>query len=84
MARFYLHLHNSIGTVRDEEGVELSDLEAARNQAVRSVRSIIADEVQHGVLNLQGRVEIADATGSVLGVVRYRDAFELLVSGDAA
>jgi hypothetical protein len=84
MPRFYLHLYNSIGAVCDEEGVELATLEAAQDQAVQSVRSIVADEAQRGILNLQGRVEIADANGRVLQVLFYREAFELRLSGDAA
>jgi hypothetical protein len=84
MARFFLHLYNSVGPIRDKEGIELANLEAAQDQAVQSVRSIIADEVQRGILNLQGRVEIADASGRVLRVLPYREAFELNLGGDAA
>lgn len=81
MTHFYFHVSNSIGWVRDEEGRALPDLETAREQAREDVRSIISDEAKRGVVDLRGRVEIADASGNVVAVVPFRDAVEVR-SGD--
>lgn len=83
MARFYLHLHNRVGTVRDEEGQELPDLRAAREVAITSIRSIIADEAQHGRIDLAGFVRITDGDERDLARIRFGDAFELLLDGAA-
>ena len=40
MPRYFLHVNNSIGFVEDEEGVELPDLDAAREKAAAGVRSM--------------------------------------------
>lgn len=74
MARFYLHVHNRIGFVTDEEGQDLRDVQAAREVAITSIRSIVAEEAQQGVIDLTGRVEIADG-GRVVAVVPFREAF---------
>jgi hypothetical protein len=43
--RFFLHVQNGIGFVPDKEGVCLCGLDAARAQAIVSIRSILAEEV---------------------------------------
>lgn len=80
MPRFHLHVHNRIGFVLDEEGQELPDLHAARAVAISSIRSIVAEEAHDGVIDLTGRVDIADHAGRVLGDVPFREAF-LVESG---
>ena len=77
MARFYLHLFNSLGFVPDREGKELPGLAAARDDAVISIRSIIAEDVKQGRVDLRGRIEIANATQEVLAVVPFTDAVNL-------
>lgn len=74
MARFHLHVHNRIGFVPDEEGQELQDVQAAREVAITSIRSIVAEEAHDGVIDLTGRVEITNG-GGVLAVVQFREAF---------
>ena len=61
----------------DPDGQELPDLDAARQQAVEGVQSILSDEVTQGLLDLTGYVEIADADQKVLAVVRFIDAISL-------
>lgn len=78
MARFFLHLHNGSGFLADEEGRELADLAAARKEAVRSIRSLLAEEVRRGRVDLGGRVEIAGAGGEILASVAFPEAVEVL------
>lgn len=82
MTRFYLHLHNRIGTVPDEEGTDVSDLDAARYLAVQSVRDILSEEAKQGIIDLRGKIEIADAAGGTVAVVAFADAIQLQL-GDA-
>lgn len=77
MPQFFLHLHNGMGLVRDEEGSELPDLQAAREKAISGIRSILSDEVRTGRLSLAGRVEIVDAEGRSLAVIAFAEAIEL-------
>jgi uncharacterized protein DUF6894 len=78
MTRYYLNLINGIGFVADPEGEEFVDLAAARERAAASVRSILSDELKSaGLVNLNGRIEVADQHGSIVLTVPFREAVEL-------
>jgi hypothetical protein len=85
MPRFYLHVHNRIGSARDEEGADFPDLDTARVRAIEGIRSILSDEARQGMIDFRGRIEIAAATGDVIETVSFIEAFELhLEDGEAA
>lgn len=73
MARYFFHVHDSI-VVRDEQGVELPDLEAAATLAVTAAREIASEQVKAGSLDLEHRIHVADRDGMVLHTVTFRDA----------
>ncbi len=77
MTRYRFHLWNRIGPVRDDEGKELPDLEAARAEAIASIRSLLSDEVKQGRLDLRGRIEITDGDDEVQAVVAFTEALDL-------
>jgi len=73
MPRFHIHVHNSIGTTRDEEGQELRGLEEAEQRAVEGVRSILSEELLRGSFDLRGHVDIATPEGEILRTIRFRE-----------
>ena len=74
MACFHIHLFND-NDVIDEEGHMLPDLAAAEVEAMRTARDVIAEHVVAGrVINLDHRVEITDADGIVLKIIRFSEA----------
>ncbi len=77
MSRFFLHIPNSIGLAVDEEGQEFPDLATAEAEALNGIRSVLAEELRGGVLDLRGQVEISDQAGKLVRVVRFREAVEL-------
>ena len=84
MGRYFLHVFNRLGSVPDEEGVELGGLEVAVDLALDSIRSIISEEARQGRLDLDGRIEIGDSSGQVLRVVPFPEAFQLCEAGERA
>lgn len=52
----------------DEEGIELSDVEAAHDQALRSLTEAARDAVLEGAMGQQFSVQVRDGTGPVLEV----------------
>lgn len=74
MPRYHFNLHNGLGSVPDEQGRELPDLEAARDEALKAARSIIADEVLQGRLDLSGRLEVTDSVGVLLVTLSFGEA----------
>ncbi|HEX6605249.1 MAG TPA: hypothetical protein VF027_10285 [Sphingomicrobium sp.] len=60
--------------LRDDIGLELPDPETAFIEAVRGVRSCIADEALRGALSLSDEVEVTDERGHVLFVLPFSEA----------
>lgn len=77
MVRYFFHVSNGNGFVTDEEGQEIADEASAREEAIKSVRSIISDEASSGVIDLTGHIEVVDANGERVLVVAFEDAFQV-------
>jgi hypothetical protein len=71
--RFHLNLYNDVISL-DEEGVDLPDLEAARDAAIVNIRDVMRDELVKGHITLGHRVEIVNERGRILATVFFRDA----------
>ena len=76
MPIYFFDLYNSTGFVPDDEGRELPDPEAARAEAIQGARSLIADEVLKGRLDLDGRIEVHDGAGSLLFTICFSEAID--------
>lgn len=77
MPRFYFHVCNGTGFIADEEGQELRDLDAARAEAIKSARSIMASDVQRGMLDLSSFIEIEDGDRQLVHTLSFEDAVDL-------
>ena len=77
MPCFYFHIFNAKGLARDDEGRELPDLASARDEAIAGIRSILAEELRYGLIDLGGRIEVADERDRVLLEVSFAEAVEL-------
>jgi hypothetical protein len=75
--RFHLNLFNGEGASPDEEGQDFADLPAARAEAIRGIRSLLASELGEGRVDLGGRIEIADVDGHILQTVAFAEAIEI-------
>ena len=76
MPRYYFHIHNSL-EVQDTEGVDLSDLGAARQSAIRGAREMISEEIKDsGQIYLSHWLEIEDEHGTKTPV-RFGDCIEV-------
>jgi hypothetical protein len=73
LSRFYFHIVDG-RTVRDEEGQEFPGLEEARVEAIAAARSIMREALWAGRLPLNECIQIADANGTVIEIVPFRDA----------
>lgn len=77
MPRFHLNVFNDDVSL-DPDGIDRPDLKAAKHEAVRGARALIADDVIAGrPVHQSHRVEITDQNGNVLDIVRFGDMVEL-------
>lgn len=71
MPRYFLNIYND-GDVPDEEGIEADDLDAAKSEAIRGARSLMADHVIEGrPITLSHRIEVEDGHGQVLATITF-------------
>lgn len=73
MPRYFFHVYNDETTI-DREGQDLTDLDAAKREAMRGARDLMAEEVRHGEVTLSHRIEVEDDGGRPLLTIRYADA----------
>ena len=72
--RFYFHVCNGSGFTEDKEGTEHRNLVAARSNAIRGLRDIMAAELQRGELNLGSFIEIEDEDHQLVMTVPFAEA----------
>jgi hypothetical protein len=78
MPRYYFNIDNSIGYLADEEGRELAGPDEARREALKGARSILAEDVLQGKIDLRGRLEVKDEAGRIVLTLPFSEAVELL------
>ena len=77
--RFNIEQPFTLGRVEDEEGLDLTGLDAARAEATCGVRSLLADELRFlGVIDLRGDVQVTDEAGTVLLSVPFAEAMQII------
>ena len=76
MPRFYFHILTRTTVIRDEEGTELADLDAARCEAINDARGMMSTAIREGRDISHRHIEICDAVGTVLLKVPFSEAYE--------
>jgi hypothetical protein len=71
--RYYFHVRDLCGVVRDEEGTELRDLAAAQLEAFLSARDFAIEDLKLGGPVLTRQIEITDSNGNLLGTMPVTD-----------
>ncbi|MDP9413319.1 MAG: hypothetical protein M3Q08_04345 [Pseudomonadota bacterium] len=75
--RYYFDVVDGHGTAEDEDGLELADAEAAREEALAGARGILAEEVKAGRIDLCWRIAVRNETGEALFTVPFAEAIEI-------
>jgi hypothetical protein len=78
MPRYYLHIRQDV-LLEDPDGVDVRDLEAARQIATDDARDLIAERIRLGRPVQAYVIEIADDHGTCLDTVRFADVIRALV-----
>jgi hypothetical protein len=75
VGRFYLHIYGPNCALEDDEGYELPNAEAAREEAIKSARELMAESLRFG--RPMGRncfFRILDEGGHTVADVPFADA----------
>lgn len=74
MPRFFLHIDDGTQRIEDEEGSDLLDLAAAREEALGAARQLWAAAILAGQDIAARRFDITDGDGNVLDTVDMNEA----------
>jgi len=74
MPRYFLHQRTSMGYIKDPDGSELPDLDAAREEALAGARDLWASAIREGADLTGDSFEIQDETGQPVLNVAFTDA----------
>lgn len=78
MTHYRLHIHCDDCVAEDDDGLDRPSVEAAKEEALRGIRSILCEGLMHGKLDLRGRIDIADETGAVVETVEFEEAVQIV------
>lgn len=76
MPRYFFHVYDDVIAI-DEEGMELPNVAAARLQALRGARDIVAEQVKHGYFVLSHWIDVVDDGGEAVLTLSFREAVEI-------
>lgn len=65
MPRYHFNVYDGV-RLRDDEGTELPDWQAARLEAIRRAGDILKDDAQRIAVGEDWRIEVTDSTGLIL------------------
>jgi len=74
MPRFYLDIQNTQMSAKDDNGADYADVEQARQAAILGIREILQEEMEDGLIDLNGEVRILDEEQKVVATVAYSQA----------
>jgi uncharacterized protein DUF6894 len=64
--RCYFHVLTATGVIRDEEGIEVADLNHARAEALAALHEVREEDEAAGTEWQKGTLEVTDSAGAVL------------------
>ncbi|MBY2910117.1 DUF6894 family protein [Rhizobium leguminosarum] len=76
MPRFFFHILTRTNIIRDEEGTDLTDLGAARSEAIKDARGMMSTAIREGKDISHRQIEICNADGNMLLKVPFSEAYE--------
>ena len=82
MPLFRFHIYNDTETI-DLEGMQLPNLDAARQHAIKGARGVMSAGVAKGEINLGDWIEVEDEHSQVT-VVPFADALNVLTQRSQA
>jgi hypothetical protein len=73
MPRYFFNIRDDQDMVRDEEGMDLPDLQSAREEAQDCARELLAETVRSHQPIDHKRIEVVDEGGTVVENIKFRD-----------
>jgi hypothetical protein len=72
MPRYFFHVRDRENLIEDQEGVELPDMEAARDQFQRAIRAVLDEEEWQDDVSFESELHVVDESGRTVLVTPFR------------
>jgi hypothetical protein len=82
LSRYFFHLRDGVDLVLDEEGRECDGLDSAVVLALEDARSILSEELQSGLIDLDRHLDVETADGAVAHRLEFKDAVRIVYPQD--
>jgi len=77
MPHYHFHVH-TVTEARDEEGIDLPDLDSAKMSAIAGARSLATEEMRcNNRFSPNHSIRITDSNGLLLHTTRYGDCIDV-------
>ena len=80
MQRYFFNVHDQNGSLLDPEGTMCSDREAARRAAIDYVRSILAEDLGLGCIDMNGKIDVL-LDGAVVESIAFAECVIVIAEG---
>ncbi len=81
MAKYYFHVRSGATVNPDEEGSELPNAAAAKEEALKTVRELLAEAIRFGRQHVPDCIIIADAHGREIMTVPFKEVLPEEICG---
>ena len=78
MARYFMHLRDSVDELLDPEGREFATMEELRTAVLFSARDLIAGDIRNGVIDYRYRIDAEDEQGVIVYSLGFKHAFSII------
>jgi hypothetical protein len=77
MPRYFFHIRSPEEFIRDEEGIELADLDRVRWEAVEGAKGLLKQAIDQDRTLDHQEFEVADEAGRIVLTYPFRDAIKI-------
>ncbi len=78
MARFFMHLRDSIDELLDPDGREFTDMDSLKQAVLHNARDLMAGDIRNGVLDFRYRIDAEDENGKILYSLPFKHALNII------
>jgi hypothetical protein len=78
MARYFMHLRDSIDELLDPEGQEFASMEELRKWVMFTARDLLAGDVRNGLIDFRYRIDAEDEDGAIVYTLAFKHALNII------
>jgi hypothetical protein len=78
MARYFMHLRDSVDEILDPEGREFTTMEELRKAVMFSARDMLAGDIRNGVIDFRFRIDAEDEQGAIVYTLPFKHALSII------